>query len=198
MNKLLGLMLGAVVLAGCATQADSPLETKVSNYAAIEQGKPGGIYTSTEELNATVAEIDQKTRTFVLKDDKGNRRTVQAPPEMVNFPQLQVGDQVTAVLLVETVVALTEAGTGAPTQAGALAAAPEQGQKPGMFAAARVTTTAKVLAVNDASKSATLQLEDGSTLKVRVRDDVKLLPAYVGKNVVIDITTAVAAEVKKR
>jgi len=111
---------------------------------------------------------------------------------------LQVGDQVTAVLLVETVVALTEAGTGAPTQAGALAAAPEQGQKPGMFAAARVTTTAKVLAVNDASKSATLQLEDGSTRKVRVRDDVKLLPAYVGKNVVIDITTAVAAEVKKR
>ena len=78
MNKLLGLMLGAVVLAGCATQADSPLETKVSNYAAIEQGKPGGIYTSTEELNATVAEIDQKTRTFVLKDDKGNRRTVLA------------------------------------------------------------------------------------------------------------------------
>ncbi len=67
-----------------------------------------------------------------------------------------------------------------------------------MFAAARVTTTAKVLAVNDASKSATLQLEDGSTRKVRVRDDVKLLPAYVGKNVVIDITTAVAAEVKKR
>jgi hypothetical protein len=67
-----------------------------------------------------------------------------------------------------------------------------------MFAAARASTTAKVLAVDDASKTATLQMVDGSTRKVRVRDDVKLLPAYVGKNVVIDITTAVAAEVRKR
>ena len=78
MNKLLGLMLGAVVLAGCATQADSPLENKVSNYAAIEQCKPDGIYTSTEELNSTAAEIDHKTRTFTLKDDKCNRRTWHA------------------------------------------------------------------------------------------------------------------------
>lgn len=198
MNKLLGLMLGAVVLAGCATQAESPLETKVNNYAAIEQGKPGGIYTSTEELNATVAEIDQNARTFVLKDDKGNRRTVQAPPEMVNFPQLQVGDKVNAIVIVETVVALTEAGTGLPTQGGMAAATPEQGQKPGLAVAARATTTAKVMAVDDANKTATLQLVDGSTRTVRVRDDVKLLPAYVGKNVVIDITTAVAVAVNKR
>ena len=37
-----------------------------------------------------------------------------------------VAGPATAVLLVETVVALTEAGTGAPTQAGALAAAPDR------------------------------------------------------------------------
>ncbi len=198
MKNLLSLMLGTVVLLGCASQPDKPLETKVNNYASVEQGKPGGVFTSTEELNATVASIDQQARTFVLKDDKGNRRTVQAPPEMVNFPQLQVGDKVQAVLMVETVVALTEAGKGVPTQGAVVAAAPEQGQKPGMFAAARVATTAKVLAVDDASKMAQLQMEDGSTRNVRVRDDVKLVPAYIGKNVVIDITTAVAIEVKKR
>lgn len=198
MKNLLSLMLGTVVLLGCASQPDKPLETKVNNYASVEQGKPGGVFTSTEELNATVASIDQQARTFVLKDDKGNRRTVQAPPEMVNFPQLQVGDQVQALLMVETVIALTEAGKGVPTQGAVVAAAPEEGQKPGMFAAVRVTTTAKVLAVDDASKMAQLQMEDGSTRNVRVRDDVKLVPAYVGKNVVIDITTAVAIEVKKR
>lgn len=197
MNKLLSLVMGAVVLAGCAGQPEKPLETTVSHYVSTEQGKPGGVFTSTEELNATVAAVDQKARTFVLKDGAGNRRTIAAPPEMVNFPQLQVGDKVNAILIVETVVSLEEANSGTPTQGTVVAAAAEEGQKPGALVAARATTSAKVQAIDTLNHTATLLFADGSTRTVRVRDDVKLSPAQIGKTVVIDITTAVAVEVKK-
>lgn len=200
MKNVFSLMLGAVVLVGCASQPEKPLETSINTYATTEQGKPGGVFTATEELNATVDAIDQKARTFVLKDGAGNRRTISAPPEMINFPQLQVGDKVNAIVIVETVVSLEDAASGAANQGKAemVAAAPEEGQKPGLVAAARVQTSAKVQAVDDAQKTATLQFEDGSTRTVRVRNDVKLSPTQIGKTVRIDITTAVAVEVKKQ
>ncbi len=58
--------------------------------------------------------------------------------------------------------------------------------------------TAKVVAVNVEKHTATLKFEDGSQREVAVRPDVKISDKYIGKEVVIQITAAVAAGVEKQ
>jgi hypothetical protein len=192
---LLAVMIAGIV--GCATKQDEPLDTKVTTTVTQAKGTPGGIVTQTQELTASVVEIDQAKREFVLQDEAGHRRHVIAPPEMVNFPQLAVGDMVKATLLVETVAYLHDAATAKMDGTALLAASADEGQKPGMLVAGRTQTTAKVTAINIMTRTATLQFEDGSVREVPARDDVVLTHDLIGKQVVIVVTTAVAAEVTK-
>jgi hypothetical protein len=192
---LLAAMIAGIV--GCTAKQDEPLDTKVTTTVTQAKGTPGGIVTQTQELTASVVEIDQAKREFVLQDEAGHRRHVIAPPEMVNFPQLAVGDMVKATLLVETVAYLHDAATVKTDEVALLAAAADEGQKPGMLVAGRTQTTAKVTAIDIMARTATLQFEDGSVRVVPARDDVVLTHDLIGKQVVIIVTTAVAAEVTK-
>ena len=193
-------LLAAVVVAmsGCSTKPDEPLETRVKTTVSQTKGTPGGMVTQTEVLTATVVEIDQAKREFVLQDDAGHRRHVIAPPEMVNFPQLAVGDTVMATLLVETVAYLREATEVNIDESSRLAAAANEGEKPGVLVAERTQTTAKVTAIDIMARTATLRFADGSTRVIPARDDVVLTHDLIGKQVVIVVTTAVAAEVVKQ
>ncbi len=193
-------LLAAVVVAmsGCSTKPDEPLETRVKTTVSQTKGTPGGMVTQTEVLTATVVEIDQAKREFVLQDDAGHRRHVIAPPEMVNFPQLAVGDTVMATLLVETVAYLREATEVNIDESSRLAATANEGEKPGVLVAEKTQTTAKVTAIDIMARTATLRFADGSTRVIPARDDVVLTHDLIGKQVVIVVTTAVAAEVVKQ
>ena len=126
---LLAAMIAGIV--GCSTQPDEALDTKVNTEVTQVKGTPGGIVTQTQVLTASVVEIDRDKREFVLQDEAGHRRHVIAPPEMVNFPQLAVGDTVKATLLVETVAYLHDADTAKTDSETFLAAAADEGEKPG-------------------------------------------------------------------
>lgn len=193
-------LLAAVVVAmsGCSTQPDEPLETKVKTTVSQTKGTPGGMVSQTEVLTATVVEIDQAKREFVLQDDAGHRRHVIALPEMVNFPQLAVGDAVKATLLVETMAYLHEATEVNIDESSRLAATANEGEKPGVLVAEKTQTTAKVTAIDIMARTATLRFADGSTRVIPARDDVVLTHDLIGKQVVIVVTTAVAAEVVKQ
>ncbi len=193
-------LLAAMVVAmsGCSTKPDEPLETRVKTTVSQTKGTPGGMVTQTEVLTATVVEIDQAKREFVLQDDAGHRRHVIAPPEMVNFPQLAVGDTVMATLLVETVAYLREATEVNIDESSRLAATANEGEKPGVLVAEKTQTTAKVTAIDIMARTATLRFADGSTRVIPARDDVVLTHDLIGKQVVIVVTTAVAAEVVKQ
>ncbi|MBP8126478.1 MAG: hypothetical protein KAY05_03045 [Aeromonadaceae bacterium] len=192
---LLAAMIAGIV--GCSTQPDEALDTKVNTEVTQVKGTPGGIVTQTQVLTASVVEIDRDKREFVLQDEAGHRRHVIAPPEMVNFPQLAVGDTVKATLLVETVAYLHDADTAKTDSETFLAAAADEGEKPGMLVAGRTQVTARVTAIDIMARTASLQFEDGSTRVVPARDDVVLTHDLIGKQVVIIMTTAVAAEVIK-
>lgn len=192
---LLAAMIAGIV--GCSTKPDEPLDAKVNTEVTQVKGTPGGIVTQTQEITASVVEIDRDKREFVLQDEAGHRRHVIAPPEMVNFPQLAVGDTVKATLMVETVAYLHDADTAKTDSETFLAAAADEGEKPGMLVAGRTQVTARVTAIDILARTASLQFEDGSTRVVPARDDVVLTHDLIGKQVVIIMTTAVAAEVIK-
>ena len=192
-------LLAAIVagISGCSTKPDEPLDTKVNTTVAQVKGTPGGMVTQTQVLTATVVEIDQAEREFVLQDDAGHRRHVIAPPEMVNLPQLAVGDTVKATVLVETVAYLHEATDVTIDESSRLAAKANEGEKPGLLVAERTQTMAKGTAVDIMARTATLRFADGSTRVIPARDDVVLTHDLIGKQVAIVVTTAVAVEVTK-
>lgn len=125
---LLAAMIAGIV--GCSTKPDEPLDAKVNTEVTQVKGTPGGIVTQTQVLTASVVEIDRDKREFVLQDEAGHRRHVIAPPEMVNFPQLAVGDTVKATLMVETVTYLHDADTAKTDSETFLAAAADEGKNP--------------------------------------------------------------------
>ena len=185
------------VITGCPTQPDEPLESKVNTTVTQVKGTPGGMVTQTQVLTATVVEIDQAKREFVLQDDAGHSRRFIAPPEMVNFSQLAVGDTVKATVLLETVAYLHEATDVTIDESSRLAAKANEGEKPGLLVAERTQTTAEVTAVDILARTATLRFADGSTRVIPARDDVVLTRDLIGKQVAIIVTTAVAVEVTK-
>ncbi len=192
------LLLSAALLSACASQSDEQaLSSDVSSSQVIQEGVPGSVTTEVEQIRAVVTAIDHSKRTFTLQDAQGNRRTLQAVPEMVNFPQLRVGDKVRATVTIERVVFLREPDAVVTPDGGAalLATAPE-GSKPGMLMADTVEVTARVMAIDTTQHTATLVFADGSRKLVRVRPDVVLKTEYLNRQLVIRLTSAFAVGVE--
>ena len=123
---------------------------------------------------------------------RGRRRTTSftAGPEMINFPQLKVGDKVNATVVLEQMVYLRE--PGAPNTdggAGVIATAPA-GSKPGMLVADSVEVTAVVKGIDPVLQTATLEFADGSRKTVKVRPDVQLKTEHLNRQVVIRLSSA--------
>ena len=173
------------------------LTSEVATTAVVAEGVPGGGVVATYELTASVAAIDKASRKVTLVDAAGIKKTVKAGPEVINFDQIRVGDQLKITATEELVV--FEAGAGeTPTDSGAqLVAFAPKGAKPGAVMAETTRVTAKVTAIDAEHHKATLQFEDGTTRTVAVRPDVDLRKQKVGENVAIRITDALAIQVAK-
>ena len=71
----------------------------------------------TYEFTATVTSIDKASRKVTLVDAAGIKTTVKAGPEIINFDQIRVGDQLKITATEELVVSWSETGE-TPTEAG--------------------------------------------------------------------------------
>lgn len=186
----------ASLLYGGYAQADEQLGGEHDRSESFEPGKPGGAVLETEEVLAEVSAIDTAKRSFTLTDAQGRSRTLQAPPQMRNFEQLKVGDQVRAMIGLERIVHLSEPGeTSEDGAAGILATAPEGG-KPALLMAETLELTAVIKAMDSTQRTATLQFADGSQRTVKVRPDVEMKPEYLGRELVLRMTSAVAVSVE--
>ena len=74
--------------------------------------------------------------------------------------------------------------------------APE-GAKPGLVIADTVEVAGTVTKIDPKSRKVTLQFSDGSTKKVKVRDDIDLTKHQPGERVVIRCTEIVAVKLEK-
>lgn len=164
---------------------------------AYQEGVPGGVMVETFKTTATVTAIDAANRKVTLVSPDGKKTTYKAGPEIINFDQIHIGDQLKVTVAEELVVYLADKGAPPSDAAAGLVALAPKGAKPGGIMASTVQVTAKVKSIDLKKHKATLEFPDGSTKTFAVRKDVDLTQRKVGEEVVIRSTEALAILVEK-
>lgn len=188
------------LIAGCGQAKEdtaAPLDSKVNETVVTLDGVPGGLATRVAKMEATVADIDYEKRSVSLEDGKGNRRTITVGPEVVNFDQIAKGDKVSIEYTEEQVVYLSDVEEHAEESVAVAEVRAAEGEVPGALAVEVVEIVATVTAVDLENHTATLTFSNGASVVHAVRPDVELLESHVGREVVIQHTTAMAIAVEK-
>ncbi len=105
MMKLVATMLipaALLVFTSCST-------TPRSQTAAPEAAR-GSVVVDTATAIANVQSVNANTRTVVLQRPDGSLVTYECGPEVINFDQIRVGDQVTAQVVESVAVGLIKGG----------------------------------------------------------------------------------------
>ena len=193
------LLKGALACACAAALFAACTSTPKGEYTSVvatEEGVPGGTLLETLTTTATVTALDPAKRTYTLKRKDGKESTFAAPPEMVNYPQLRVGDKVTTTRSEQLAISLRPPGAPTtPTESKVVSLAP-QGAKPGMFAVQTSEFTATVWTVNTAKHEVKLRLGDGTVKTFKVRQGVNLNKVVPGDVVVATMTESVTVKVE--
>jgi len=179
------------------SSCSSTPEGEHTTMAAAQKGVPGGIKVQTYRFTATVTGIDAATRKVTLVTPNGKKTTYTAGPEVINFDQIRMGDQLKVTAVEEVVAYMRKNGEPPSDGEAALVALAPKGAKPGGLFANTVEMTAQVKSIDPKKRKATLQFPDGTTKTIKVRDDVDLTKAAVGEDVVIRATEALAISVEK-
>jgi hypothetical protein len=184
-------LLSAVLLA--ATSCSTPEGTQ--DVTAIET-PDGAIIVDTFTATATVTAINADKRKLTLEFPDHHKTNYKCGPEVANFPQIQVGDQVKATVTEEAAIFI---GTGAPPSdvVGAGVALSPVGYKPGGEVVETAQATAKVIAVDARHHKVTLQFADGTSKRVKVGKKVDLSAVPVGTDVTVQMSEGLAIAVGK-
>jgi hypothetical protein len=174
-------------------------QTPAATGGAMKATGPGkGAVANTVEITATVQAVDKAKRAVTLKGPEGNVRTITVGPEVKNFDQIKVGDQVVVQYLEALSVELKKGGTApvARTES-AVAGTAKAGEKPGAGGARRITVTADVVAVDAAKQTVTLKGPE-RTVDVKVHDPDQFKLVKVGDQVEATYTEALAISVEPK
>jgi len=162
-----------------------------------EPGKAG--VAQTVKLTGTITAIDPATRDVTIKGSQGNEIVVTAGPEVKNFANMKVGDQVDAQY-VEALTLELKKGGGMPVarteQSGGVKA--KEGEKPGAGIGRQVTVVADVVGVDPAKQTVTLK-GPKRTVDLKVADPEQFKLIKVGDQVQATYTQAfaIAVDAKK-
>jgi hypothetical protein len=163
--------------------------------ATFVEGTAGGVFVQTLEVTAKVAAIDKANRKVTLLSNDGIKQVVKVGPDVINFDQIRVGDQLTVTATEELAVEMSAPGD--TDEAAALVALAPKGAKPGGVVAEAVQVTGTITAMDAAKRTATLKFEDGTTRTFPVRSDVDLSQRKVGDKVTFRVTEMMAISVQK-
>ena len=163
--------------------------------AIVGKGPGVAAAAQTVKLTATITSIDAATRAITLKGPQGKEITLTAGPEVKNFAQMKVGDQVDAEYVEALTLELKKGGGKAVArteQTGAAAAKP--GERPAGLVGRQVTVVADVVDVNAATQTVTLRGPQ-RTVELKVRDPEQFKLIAKGDQVEATYTEAVALAV---
>jgi Cu/Ag efflux protein CusF len=164
---------------------------------SAQEGVPGGTLVETRKTQATVTGIDPASREVTLVSPEGKKSKITVDPEVRNFNQIQIGDQVKATVTETVHIRLLEPGeTGSPGQTGNVSVAPE-GAKPSAAVSETTRGTARIEVLDAKKRKVTLRYADGDAETYDVRKDVDMSKARVGQDVLISSTEARAIKVEK-
>jgi Cu/Ag efflux protein CusF len=199
MKQTLCLTLFAAVvltLTSCSTPTYAPIDEK-GQSATFQEGVPGGTVVETYQLTATVTAIDAPARKVTLVTKDGEKTTVKCGPDVINFDQIQVGDNVKARVTAQMTVAMADAANPPTDRGTGLVVLAPKGAKPGGLVAETQQYTATITALNLKRREATLRFPDDSIRTFTVRKDVDLTQRKVGEKVAFWVTATVALSVEK-
>jgi hypothetical protein len=164
------------------------------------QGRAPGKASATRSTNltATVVAVDKANRDITLKGPKGNELVVNAAPDVKNFDQIKVGDQVD-VQYVRALVLELKKGGGQPVQRSeqASSAGASPGASPAGVVGRRVTVVADVVAVDPATQTITLKGPQ-RTIDVEIPDPVQFKNIAKGDQVEATYSQALAMKVTSK
>jgi Cu/Ag efflux protein CusF len=144
-----------------------------------------------------VKSIDYATRMVTLESPNGTTERYHVGPEMKNFNQVHVGDQVQATVAESLVVGVRKAGTAPNMGETVTVALAPKGAKPGMFVTKTTEATAKIVGIDPASRTITLAEPAGKPKIVKLAPAVDVSNLKRGDDVVVRYTDAVALAVEK-
>lgn len=187
-------IISAVAIA-VATCTALPASSQ-SGGVAVGTAPGAAAVAQTVNVTATIAAIDAKTRAVTLKGPQGNEVAVIAGPEVKNFAQMKVGDQVN-VKYMEALTLELKKGGGAlvarTEKSGAAGAKP--GERPAGVGGRQVTIVADVVNVDTANQRVTLRGPQ-RTVDLKVRDPKQLAMIAKGDQVEAVFTEAIAVAVE--
>jgi hypothetical protein len=157
-------------------------------------GKAG--VAQTVKMTATITAIDKATRDITLKGPQGNEVTVTAGPDVKNFDQMKVGDQVNAQYVEALTLELKKGGGMAVARTEkAGAAGAKAGEQPAGMVGRQVTIVADVVDVNPARQTVTLRGPQ-RTVELVVADPAQFKMISKGDQVEAKYTQALALTVE--
>jgi len=158
---------------------------------------PGGSISVTGTITATVAAIDTKDRWVTLKRADGSLVDIQVSPAAKNFPQIRVGDQVTAQHSETVDITVIPAGQAAPNVSGgsSLVTAPA-GSKPLAVEVDTAVITGTVTAIDYDLRLVAVLGPLGNTRTVQVGPAARRFnEVKVGDNIQITLKSSTMIEV---
>jgi hypothetical protein len=191
-NQKNSILAGLFTLVAITAVSCSSITPETSSSARTKPGVAGGEYVETSTINATVTAINSKSRKVSMVTDQGRRFSAKAGPEVVNFPQIRVGDRLKVELTEELVVRMAKPGETIEDSGETMIGLATLGSKPGAMRAETYQVAATVVAMDKRNREATLGFPDDTTKVVAVRQDIDMDKYSVGDKVVIRVTEVFA------
>jgi hypothetical protein len=186
------LSCGILFLPAC-----SSVTGEQTTSASAEYGVPGGAVRQTTQIRATVTAVNSATRQLSLVTPAGEKRTITAAPEVANFGQIRVGDQLIVTYTEEILLRMARQGEVIEEGSSLAGMRNELGAKPGAALGQASQMKATVTAIDAKKRRVQLRFSDGSSKSFPVRDDIDLSRHRVGEVVVIRHTEGLAVKVEK-
>jgi len=155
----------------------------------------GGIVLDAVTITAKVTLINAEDRTVVLQRPDGSLTAYECGPDVRNFDQIKVGDQVTATLAEELAIVLVKGGLPPSADTATAIIRAPLGEKPGGKIVDTQGFTARVVSVDAAKREVTLQMVTGENKTVKVGPDINLTKIKPGRDVGVRLTRAFAIDV---
>lgn len=158
--------------------------------------KPAFSAMTKETKKFTIAAIEKSSRVVTLKKANGDTLSILCGPEVKNFAQLKVGDEVQSTYT-ETVSIHVE-GAGEPEATSeTMTSQAKPGEMPAASITERMTAKATIKEIDKAKGTVTLQPLDGEAFSVVAENKANLDKVQVGNVVVVTYTVGHAISVTK-
>ena len=150
-------------------------------------------------IMADVVALDAATRAMTLRGPEGNLVTIKVPPTDPHFDQIEVGDKVKVDYQQSMALYIGKSGAKPETTTESVTATSPKGTQPKAVIAEVVDVSAKVLAIDKANRTLTLELTDGRQVTTRVDES---LPGFEsiqkGDLIHARLTEAIALSLEKQ